>query len=855
MWEKPRPILGSVGPYKLLEQIGEGGMGTVFLAEQTSPIRRRVALKIIKPGMDTKSVIARFEAERQALALMDHPHIARVFEAGSTDDGRPYFVMEHVKGERITEYCDRHRLPLRARLELFVDVCRAVQHAHDKGIIHRDLKPSNILVTVKNDKPTPKVIDFGVAKATNHSLTQQTLFTEQGQLVGTPEYMSPEQAEINAQDIDSRTDIYSLGIVLYELLVGALPFEPGYLRKAAFGELQRIIREEEPPRPSTRLSHLEEDDDSAEQRSTDRIALARQLRRDLDWITLKAIDKDRTRRYDTPARFADDLVRHLNDQPVEAGPPSIRYRASKWMSRNRGPLTTAAAVTLALGAGIVGTFQYLNDQDRTLSRHANTTETGRSSDEPLTDENLEAGAPRSIPFGFHPHQIHVLAVGISQYLHQGNALLQSLQFADKDAVRFHNAMRQLGVPEENNHVVTNEIATKGSIESAIERIRTKADKDDLVVLFWSGHGLPDRQNERLGFLPYYDSYPQQPATALSMPVLVTQLNVILGAKLIIADTCYSGRFGSYGAGGSPDPTWNLTESGTETVLQDTLVMTATSADEPAFEIAGEDGSTFTRAVVEGLSVHADGSGAHGREDQVVTFSELQAFVEERMQEAELRRGIRPSPQFHGSPSMLHKGVLIRATARETRATDSHEQYAGGRRKSVHLTCTMPENGVAYDVVFDYCVRESLSSPEEWHNSIRGKAASGTYEATLSVPVASFSKHTYVFRVTVTHPGTKESLVKKWTRKDLDEPHIEYTFTFTRSDFAQMLAAIEKPALEERAHAMIAMHKAQAVRSDRRSNHFGRAMSLMEEASKYFDVGDYAKATTSWRHANEVLHAA
>ncbi|MCH8852131.1 MAG: tetratricopeptide repeat protein [Planctomycetes bacterium] len=338
-----------VGPYKILQELGEGGMGIVYLAEQTEPIRRRVALKLIKLGMDTKQVIARFETERQALALMNHPNVAKVLDAGATESGRPYFVMEYVKGESITAYCDRHRLTTKERLELFMQVCLAVQHAHQKGIIHRDIKPSNVLVGVEGDKPVPKVIDFGVAKATEQKLTERTLFTEQGQLIGTPEYMSPEQAEMTVLDIDTRTDIYSLGVLLYELLVGALPFDPTSLRQAAFAEIQRIIREVEPPKPSTRLSSLgDESTTAAQKRHTDRTSLERQLRGDLDWITMKALEKDRTRRYETANSLGLDVQRHLNNEPVLASPPSAAYRARKFIRRNKGPVSAAAVIAIVL---------------------------------------------------------------------------------------------------------------------------------------------------------------------------------------------------------------------------------------------------------------------------------------------------------------------------------------------------------------------------------------------------------------------------------------------------------------------------------------------------------------------------
>ena len=288
-----------IGPYKLLQQIGEGGMGVVFLAEQSQPVQRRVALKIIKPGMDTRQVIARFAAEQQALALMDHPNIARVFDAGATESGRPYFVMELVKGVPITEYCDQQHLTPQQRLELFIPVCHALQHAHQKGIIHRDLKPSNVLVALYDGRPVPKVIDFGVAKATGAKLTERTMFTEIGQVVGTLEYMSPEQAELNQLDVDTRSDIYSLGVLLYELLTGTTPFERKRLKGAAFLELLRIIREEDPPKPSTRLSTADQLPSIAANRSLEPKKLSGFMRGDLDWIVMKALEKDRSRRYET----------------------------------------------------------------------------------------------------------------------------------------------------------------------------------------------------------------------------------------------------------------------------------------------------------------------------------------------------------------------------------------------------------------------------------------------------------------------------------------------------------------------------------------------------------------------------
>ncbi len=353
----PQEGPGSViGPYKLLQQIGEGGMGVVYMAEQQHPVRRKVALKIIKLGMDTVQVIARFEAERQALALMDHAHIARVLDAGATENGRPYFVMELVRGVPIHEYCDTHKLATAERRALFVDVCRAVQHAHQKGVIHRDLKPTNVLVTSHDGKPVPKVIDFGVAKATNQRLTERTLFTEFHQIIGTPEYMSPEQAEMSGLDVDTRSDIYALGVLLYQLLTGTTPVDPTDLRTAGFEEMTRMIREDEPPSPSTRISKLGADGEKiARSRGSDAGALSRNLRGDLDWIVLKALEKDRTRRYETASAFAEDVERHLADLPVEAGPPGARYRLAKFAHRNRKAVTAAAVLVIVVGLGLAGT--------------------------------------------------------------------------------------------------------------------------------------------------------------------------------------------------------------------------------------------------------------------------------------------------------------------------------------------------------------------------------------------------------------------------------------------------------------------------------------------------------------------
>jgi serine/threonine protein kinase/Flp pilus assembly protein TadD len=351
--EPPRERIAG---YRLLQRVGEGGMGVVYEAEQLEPVRRRVAVKVIKAGMDTRQVVARFESERQALALMNHPNIARILDAGATEQGRPFFAMEYVSGEPITNYCDRQRLDTRERLELFIQVCDGIRHAHQKGIIHRDIKPSNVLVRVVDDRPVPTIIDFGIAKATQHRLTEATMYTAQGMLVGTPEYMSPEQAEMTGVDVDTRSDIYSLGVLLYELLVGALPLHSVNLREAGVDEIRRRIREEEPSKPSTRVTTLgEATTDAAHRRRTDPPGLRRQLRGDLDWITLKALEKDRTRRYASASELAADITRHLQDEPVLASPPSTVYRTRKFVRRHRLGVAASVALIAVLLAGVVGT--------------------------------------------------------------------------------------------------------------------------------------------------------------------------------------------------------------------------------------------------------------------------------------------------------------------------------------------------------------------------------------------------------------------------------------------------------------------------------------------------------------------
>ncbi|MEK6701904.1 MAG: DUF3365 domain-containing protein [Planctomycetota bacterium] len=380
-----------VGSYKVLQLIGEGGFGCVYMAQQVQPVKRRVALKVLKPGMDSKQVIGRFESERQALAMMDHPNIARIFDAGTTPQGRLYFAMELVRGEPITAYCDGANLSTRERLDLFVSVCQALQHAHTKGIIHRDVKPSNVLVTLHDEKPVVKVIDFGIAKAVNQDLTDRTVFTEFRQFMGTPEYMSPEQASMSGLDADTRTDIYSLGVVLYELMAGSTPFEKDKLKNADLDEVRRIIREEDPPAPSARIARPTTDAGRAitssaktvlhnatnsttvaKHRRTDPRTLRHQLRGELDWIVMRCLEKDRTRRYETASALADDILRHIRNEPVLARPATTAYRVRKFARRNRLALGigvgTVSLLLLTLVALAYGLLDARHERDMTAQR-------------------------------------------------------------------------------------------------------------------------------------------------------------------------------------------------------------------------------------------------------------------------------------------------------------------------------------------------------------------------------------------------------------------------------------------------------------------------------------------------------
>jgi serine/threonine protein kinase/WD40 repeat protein len=423
-----------VGPYKLLQRLGEGGMGTVYMAEQAQPVRRMVALKIVRTGMDSRQVIARFEAERQALALMDHPNIAKVLDAGTTGSGQPFFAMELVKGIPITRFCDEHHYSPRQRLELFIPVCHAVQHAHQKGIIHRDLKPSNVLVALYDDRPVPKVIDFGVAKATSQKLTDRTMFTEFGSVVGTLEYMSPEQAKLNALDVDTRSDIYALGVLLYELLTGTTPLERRRLKESALDEVLRVIREEEPPVPSTRLSQSKDSLPTvAAQRQTEPTRLAKVVRGELDWIVMKALEKDRSRRYETASGLARDIDRYLNQQPVEACPPSLGYRLTKLFRRNRGAVFAAALLLLALLGGIAGTSLGLvaannalnaEEQQRKIAEEErDAKERARSAAATERDQKEQARAAAE-------QALSVNRINLAEQYWQGNNVVQSRRILD-----------------------------------------------------------------------------------------------------------------------------------------------------------------------------------------------------------------------------------------------------------------------------------------------------------------------------------------------------------------------------------------------------------------------------------------
>jgi serine/threonine protein kinase/tetratricopeptide (TPR) repeat protein len=501
-----------IGRYKLLERIGEGGFGVVFMAEQMQPVRRKVAVKVIKPGFDTRQVIARFEAERQALALMEHENIAKVLDAGSTDSGRPYFVMELVRGVPITEFCDANDLPLRERLELFAQVCRAVQHAHMKGIIHRDIKPTNVLVTLHDGVPVPKVIDFGVAKATDQQLTDKTLFTNFAQLVGTPLYMSPEQAEMTNIDVDTRSDVYSLGVLLYELLTGTTPLDKDRLKQSSFDEVRRIIRDEDPPRPSTRLRTMGEEARSIlARRKSDPKQFGQLVRGELDWIVMKALEKERARRYDTAIGFAHDIECHLRGDPVEACPQSALYRLRKFARRNRGPVLAAGVVMLTLVGGIFGTTFGLVRAERARQTAANLAQEELRAKEEVQKRltQIENGTEilASVFRDLDPHAADKEAVTLRDLL--ARRLEEAARLLEREAVgdplivaRLQHplgiSLRELGHLEQAESVLVKSCRTRERLLGS-DHLDTVATKHDLALLYrdQGKYGLAEALQEQV----------------------------------------------------------------------------------------------------------------------------------------------------------------------------------------------------------------------------------------------------------------------------------------------------------------------------------------------------------------------
>jgi serine/threonine protein kinase len=464
-----------IGRYKLLQKIGEGGWGVVYRAEQEEPVRRSVALKIIKLGMETKSVIARFEAERQALAMMDHPNIARVYDAGATDRGPPYFVMELVRGVKITSYCDQHRLGIRERLDLFIQVCHAIQHAHQKGIIHGDIKPSNIMVTLNDGVPVPKVIDFGIAKATEARLTDRLLFTAYAQLIGTPAYMSPEQADVNSVDTDTRSDIYSLGVLLYELLTGVTPFDAKQLLESGLDEMRRILREKEPARPSVRLASLLNAEliRTAGDRQVEGHRYATLLRGDLDWIVMKALEKDRSRRYETANGLALDIQRHLNNEPVMARPPSRLYRFRKLVRRNRVVFAAGGAVAAALVIGLgTSTWLFLREREAHQRAVAAEQQQARLREGAELREKISSAALLITQERFNEADKLLNGLSLAQPTVEGAAVLRSVAEWHALRMQWKQAAERAGLLLQVNHLDGSDVSSLDYLRSGPVLIET-----------------------------------------------------------------------------------------------------------------------------------------------------------------------------------------------------------------------------------------------------------------------------------------------------------------------------------------------------------------------------------------------
>ncbi len=514
--------------YQLLERIGEGGMGSVFLAEQLKPVRRRVALKVIKIGMDTKEVIGRFEAERQALAMMNHPNIAQVYDGGATDDGRPFFAMEYVAGISINEYCDQYRLSTKQRLELFVKVCDAVQHAHQKSVIHRDIKPSNILVSMQSGKPVPKVIDFGVAKAIAQRLAEHTVYTEIGRFIGTPAYTSPEQAKLTGLDVDTRTDIYSLGVLLYELLTGRLPFETTTLLKDGYAGMQRIIQESDPPKPSDRISRLSHDETRkfARAHGSNARNIERELRGDLDWIAMKAMEKDRTRRYDSASELSADIKRHLAKQPIVAGPPSASYRISKFVSRHRaGVAFTAALATILVVATTVASTGWMRARE-SQARAATAAAKAETVNEFLLDM-LAAAAP-SVALGRDTTVLREMVDNAAARIESDRSIAPDVEAAIRQTIG--DTYLSLGLPQlaEPHLTVAMELLDNESDDHALEIAQALFSLGKLAEKIGNFTKAEERFREAIRI--YQDIQSREPQAEGAMADAIVGLTWLLIAK-------------------------------------------------------------------------------------------------------------------------------------------------------------------------------------------------------------------------------------------------------------------------------------------------------------------------------------